>query len=161
MSISRRRGLSRRVFYAQADIGIEPRELNQTIRLFDQLRDWNFEGVDGIVQVNHIEEVKDDQPSQRDLAMWMEERIFADDTGNFDSALVMVDICHNCCTWIRFRVLIDDDTLDAARRLKQTFSNVLPVDGQRRPLFFHEIAYHHINTGHTNDVARCIKYDLC
>lgn len=158
LPISERRAISRQMLHACVDVGIEPRDVHQTMKLFNGLDQWNHRGVAGIFQINEIRALDGTALPILDStkSFWNHLRAEGDATGHFDDAIVIVTVTHNSRRLATTLVGIEPETLQAARK-SQTFPrNVQYVNQIGVQLFFDASGYPRKRV--TDRVGDCIKH---
>ncbi|KAF9475955.1 hypothetical protein BDN70DRAFT_996036 [Pholiota conissans] len=120
MSPSKRETVLRAPLSVHIDVGIEPTKIGDFMALYTYPEEWDKDELEGMLQFHHLSGPKDWVPERRltdsEIAMWRQARQSADEDGEKNYPVVMVQFVNNFKQRITCTFTVDDEAMGQARR---------------------------------------------
>jgi hypothetical protein len=118
----KRQAVVRALLFAHIDVGIEPTKITDFMNLYTFGDQWDEEGLEGMLQLHHLTSTRSGIPTESikntNISMWNHARKVADEDGDEDCAVVLVQFVNNFKQAITCPVVVGQEALASARRAK-------------------------------------------
>ena len=119
--------------FAHIDVGIEPTKIAEFMNLYHFKDEWDSDDMDGMLQFHDLVSpwpgMPERKPTNMQLDIWRRCRKAADEDGDNDCAVVLVQFVNNFKQAITCPIVVDKEAVDTARRAP-TFSMVSALSGK-------------------------------
>lgn len=135
MTPEQRHACTRTPLLARLDVGIEPVDIDEMQRLCTELEDWDYEDIQGMLQVHYISSpfrymtslgpLQYDSLPPKQWDAWIAQREELDQTGHEDCPLVRLEVISNVKECIDVFIPISPETF--------LYANLLPPFTRKLP----------------------------
>lgn len=117
---SKRQTVIRAPLSVQIDVGIEPTAIGDFMSLYTYPEEWDRDDLEGMLQFHYLSALDDWQPprqlSPSEIAMWKQAREGADEDGESQYAVVLVQFVNILKQRITCSFVVGEEALGQARR---------------------------------------------
>ena len=117
---AQRRAILRQSRSVHIDVGIEPTMIGDFMTLYTYPDSWDKDGMDGMLQFHHLSRPDQWEPprkfSANDMVIWSHARADADEDGDHECAVAVVQFVNNFKQCITCPFVVDEEALGQARR---------------------------------------------
>jgi len=114
--------LLRSPLLARIDIGIEPTKITDFMNLYTFRDQWDQDDLEGMLQLHHLTSTCTEIPIKSitdiNMSIWKHAHKTADEDGNADHAVVLVQFVNNFKQAIMCPIVVGQEALKSARRAK-------------------------------------------
>ena len=114
--------LLRNPLLARIDVGIEPTKITDFMNLYTFGDQWDQDDLEGMLQLHHLTSSRSEIPiesiSDTGMSIWKHARETADEDGDADRAVVLVQFVNNFKQAITCPIVVGQEALKSARRAK-------------------------------------------
>ena len=114
--------LLRNPLLARIDVGIEPTKITDFMNLYTFGDQWDQDDLEGMLQLHHLTSSRSEIPiesiSDTGMSIWKHARETADENGDADRAVVLVQFVNNFKQAITCPIVVGQEALKSARRAK-------------------------------------------
>jgi len=118
----KRQAAVRALLFARIDVGIEPTKIADFMNLYTFGDKWDENDLEGMLQLHHLTSIRSGIPiesiNDTNISMWKHIREVADEDGDEDCAVVLVQFVNNFKQAITCPIIVGQEALVSARRAK-------------------------------------------